>query len=165
MKPDGSEVRRVTDTPGYDGGAFFAPDSKGLVYRAHHPADEAGVAAFRELLARDLVRPSVMEIFIAAADGSNRVQVTSNGKANFAPYYHPDGKRILFASNMGDPRGREFDIYLIGIDGSGLEQVTFSGDFDGFPMFSPDGKTLAFCSNRHGAKAGETNVFLADWVE
>ena len=67
------------------------------------------------------------------ADGSDRVQVTRNGAANFCPFFHPDGRRIIFASNLGDPEGRNFDLYLIDIDGTNLEQVTVDESFDGFP--------------------------------
>jgi len=165
MGLDGSDLRRVTREPGYDGGAFFSPDSMRLVYRGHHPAAGPALEEYRALLAQGLVRPTRMEILTSNADGSNRRRVTDNGKADFAPYFHPDGRRILFSSNMGDPKGREFDLWLVGEDGTGLERITASEGFDGFPMFSPDGKTLAFCSNRHGARRGETNVFLADWVE
>ncbi len=165
MNPDGTDVRRVTREEGYDGGAFFSPDGKRLVYRAHHPKDPAALEEYRDLLRRSLVRPTTMEIFVCDADGGNRRQLTSNGRANFAPYFHPDGRRVLFASNVADPRGREFDLYLVGDDGGEPERVTFAEGFDGFPMFSPDGRTLAFCSNRHGERPGDTNVFLADWID
>jgi TolB protein len=69
----------------------------------------------------------------------------------------------VFASNIHDPKGRDFDVYLINVDGSGLERVTFNDTFDGFPMFSPDGKRIVFASNRE-SPAGETNVFIAEWV-
>jgi hypothetical protein len=82
----------------------------------------------------------------------------------FAPSFFPDSRRIIFASNRNDPRGRNFDLFTIGADGTGLTQITYNPTFDGFPMFSPDGKKLVFCSNRHNAKPGETNVFVADWV-
>ncbi|HEY6170851.1 MAG TPA: hypothetical protein VIX80_01210, partial [Candidatus Kapabacteria bacterium] len=91
--------------------------------------------------------------------------VTSNGKANFAPFFHPDGKRIIFSSNMDDPKGREFDIYMIGTDGKGLERITYSGGFDGFPMFTRDGKKIVFCSNRNPSHPNNTNIFVAEWVE
>ena len=74
-------------------------------------------------------------------------------------------KRLIFSSNIHDPKGRNFDIYLVNIDGSGLERVSFNDTFDGFPMFSPDGKHLVFASNRHAKAEGETNVFIAEWVE
>jgi len=116
-------------------------------------------------LAEHLVRPSRMEIWVMNADGSDQRQLTNLGGANFAPYFHPDGRRILFASNHRDPRSRNFDLYLIDLDGSNLRQVTFDAAFDGFPMFSPDGTRLVFASNRHGAVPGETNIFIADWAE
>jgi Tol biopolymer transport system component len=98
-------------------------------------------------------------------DGNNLRQVTKLGGANFAPSWHPDGKRLIFSSNTHDPKGRNFDLYLINVDGTGLERVTFNDTFDGFPMFSPDGKRLVFASNRSAKTEGETNVFIADWVE
>jgi Tol biopolymer transport system component len=120
---------------------------------------------YLRLLEQRLVRPSRLEIWVANADGSDPRQVTRLGGANFAPFFHPDGKRIIFASNQPDPRGRNFDLYLVNLDGTRLERVTLSQEFDGFPMFSPDGKRLVFASNRHAAEPGETNIFIADWVE
>jgi Tol biopolymer transport system component len=99
------------------------------------------------------------------ADGSNKRQVTRLNAASFAPFFTPDGRRIIFSSNHGDPRGREFDLFLVNLDGTGLERVTHSPEFDGFPMFSPDGRTLVFGSNRNAAKRGDTNIFIADWVD
>jgi TolB protein len=162
MNREGADVRQITDTPGYDGGAFFSPDCSKIVWRASRPTGEP-LADYQALLADDLVRPSRLEIFVANSDGSDVVQVTRNGKANFAPYLHSDNERILFASNMADPRGRNFDIYLIRTDGSGQERITFNPSFDGFPMWTHDGKKLAFASNRGTAVRGETNVFVADW--
>ena len=89
----------------------------------------------------------------------------ADGKANFRPFWHPDGERILFASNMDAPRGRNFDLYDIGADGAGLERVTFNETFDGFPMFSRDGKTLVFASNRNNETEGDTNVSIAPWKD
>jgi Tol biopolymer transport system component len=165
MAPDGSQVKRLTHEPGYDGGPFFSPDGKRIVYRRDVHADDASLAGYRELLAQSLYRPRVLELWVMDRDGGNKRQVTRLGVASFAPYFHPDGKRIIFSSNHPDPRGRAFDLYLIGDDGSGLERVTSEPTFDGFPMFSPDGKQLAFASNRGGKTAGETNLFLVDWVE
>ena len=99
------------------------------------------------------------------ADGTNKRRITNNGKANFAPYFFPDGKRVIFASNMADPKGRDFDLYAINIDGTGQERITFNPSFDGFPMFSPDGKKLVFASNRNNKVQTDTNVFIADWIE
>jgi TolB protein len=165
MDANGKNVRRLTNELGYDGGPFWSYDGKQIVYRANHPKTDKEKADYTELLKQNLIRPTTLEIWVMNADGSNKRQVTSNGKANFGPYFFPDGKRVIFASNMDDPRGRDFDLYKINTDGTGLERITFNDTFDGFPMFSPDGKKLVFASNRNANKQGETNVFIADWVE
>lgn len=165
MDADGSNVRRLTTELGYDGGAFFSPDGSKIVYRAHHPETPDGIADYKALLSRGLLRPGNLEIWVMDADGSNKRQVTNNGAANFAPFWHPDGKRIIFASNMHNPKGRDFDLYLINEDGTGLERVTHHPEFDSFPMFSSDGRLLVWASNRNSRRRGETNLFLADWLE
>jgi Tol biopolymer transport system component len=164
MDADGGNVRRLTETPGYDGGAFFSRDCSQIVWRASRPTGEA-LEEYRALLAEGLIRPGALELWVANADGSAARQVTELGGANFAPYFYPDGQRIVFSSNHADPRGREFDIWAIGVDGSGLERITYTEGFDGFPMFSPDGRWLAFASNRNQGKPGETDVYLARWVD
>ena len=167
MNLDGTKPRRLTEEIGYDGGAFFSPDSKRIVYRAHHPTDPAEVAKYQELLSQRLVEPGQLEIFVMNADGSGKRQVTSNGSSNFSPFFHPDGARIIFSSNV-ETRGKggrpSFHLYLVGDDGQGLERLTFEGRFNSFPMFSPDGKRLVWVSDRHAKVPGEFNVFVADWV-
>jgi Tol biopolymer transport system component len=165
MNLDGSNQTRITFEKGYDGGAFFSWDGKKIVFRASRPKTEKELADYNDLVTEGLVRPTVLEIFIADADGKNIKQITNNGAANFAPFFHPDGKRIIFCSNINSKDRRNFDLYIINIDGTGLEQVTFNETFDGFPMFTKDGKKLVFCSNRFNAKVGETNVFIADWID
>jgi TolB protein len=164
MDLDGKNVKRLTNEIGYDGGPFWSYDSKWIVYRAYHPSTDKEKADYLGLLKQNLIRPTTLEIWVMKADGSEKRQITSNNKANFAPYFFPDGKRIIFASNMADPKGRDFDLYSINLDGTGLERITYNPSFDGFPMFSPDGKKLVFASNRNGKVQGETNVFIADWV-
>ena len=164
MDIDGRNVKRLTTEVGYDGGPFFSYDSQWIIYRAHHPKTEKDIGDYRALLKDNLIRPTTLEVWIMKADGSQKRQITNNGKANFAPYFFPDGKRVIFSSNMDDPRGRNFDLYSVNIDGTGLERITFNDTFDGFPMFTPDGKKLVFASNRNAKSQGETNVFTADWV-
>lgn len=165
MNTDGSDLKKLTDEIGYDGGPFFSYDGKKICYRAHHPKDSTEKTDYLALLKNGLIRPHTLEIFVMDADGKNKKQVTSNGAANFGPYFFPDGKRIIFASNKNDPKGRNFDLYRIGTDGKGLEQITYNDTFDGFPMFTSDGKKLVFASNRNAKVPGETNIFIADWAE
>src|SRR6266581_3087630 len=165
MDVDGKHVKRLTHTLGYDGGPFFSPDGKQIVYRAYHPQTAADSSDYRALIAQHLVRPVRMDIWVMDADGAHQRQVTNLGGASFAPYFHPDGKRIIFASNYKNPRSRNFDLFLVNVDGSGLEQITTSPEFDAFSMFSPDGRKLVWASNRNGQVQGETNIFIADWVE
>ena len=161
VNPDGSGLRQLTDTPGYDGGAFFTPDCSAIVWRASRPLG-AALEEYRSLRERRLVRPSALEIFWMDADGSNVRQLTHNGRANFAPYPLPDGSGAIFASNTAGSE-REFDLFQVGLDGGRPERITFAPGFDGFPMFSPDGRWLVFASNRAGP-GGETNLFLARWL-
>lgn len=165
MNIDGTNVKRLTFTKGYDGGPFFSLDSKKIVYRAHYPKDKKDMQDYETLLKQGLIRPSTLEIYVMDSDGLYKTQVTNNGAANFGPYFHPNGNQIIFSSNLGDPKGRNFDLYLVNIDGTGLEQITFNNTFDGFPMFSHDGKKLVFASNRNAKAKGETNIFIADWLD
>jgi Tol biopolymer transport system component len=163
MNADGSDVRRLTRRPGPDGGPFFSADGKQIVFRGRPLSAGPELDDYRALLKKALWRPTALEIFVMDEDGSNLRQVTNLKAASFAPFFTPDGKQIIFSTNVGDPKGRNFDLYLINADGTGLERVTYNETFDGFPMFSPDGKRLVFASNRNDAKPGETNVFIADW--
>lgn len=164
MDLDGKNIKRLTTEEGYDGGAFYSFDGKKIVYRASRPTGKA-LDEYRSLLKEHLIKPNALEIMVMDADGSNKIQVTHNGKANFCPYFYPNGKRIIFSSNMDDPQSREFDLYAINVDGTGLERITYSGGFDGFAMFSPDGKKLVWCSNRNASYQGNTNIFIADWQD
>ncbi|NOT06714.1 MAG: hypothetical protein HOP28_00770 [Gemmatimonadales bacterium] len=164
MSIDGTDIRRVTNRIGYDGGAFFSPDGTRIVWRAAYPVSAADTADYLRLLGNRAVRPARVELWVANADGSDARQVTRLGGANFAPYFHPDGKRIIFSSNYENPRSGRFDLFLVNVDGTGLERVTTHPDFDSFPMFSPDGRKLVWASNRHGKQTGDTDIFIADWV-
>jgi TolB protein len=165
MDANGKNVKRLTNELGYDGGPFWSYDGKQIVYRAYHPQTRKEKDDYTALLKQNLIRPTVLDIWVMNADGSNKRQITKLNKASFAPYFFPDGKRVIFSSNVADPKGRDFDLYMIRTDGTAMERVTFNNTFDGFPMISPDGKKLVFASNRNAAKPGDTNIFIADWVE
>lgn len=166
MKEDGTDVQRLTSAPGYDGGAFYNADCTAIVWRASRFDDPTALADYQKLLGEGFVRPSKMELWVANADGTNAKQITKNNAANFGPYFTPDGKRVIYSSNVLDPRGREFDLFIVSKDGSGEpERITTAPAFDGFPMFSPDGKWIVWGSNRSNPEGRETNLFVARWVE
>jgi dipeptidyl aminopeptidase/acylaminoacyl peptidase len=167
-KLDGSDLKQVTNTPGYDGGAFYSHDGQWLCFRstAFTPGKEAEETAdYQALLAQWLVRPSHMEIMLIKPDGTGRKQVTSLGAASFGPYFFPGDQQIIFATNKWDKtgQGRDFDLAAVPTQGGEAERLTTFVGFDGFPMFNADGKWLVFCSNRGGSHARETNLFLAQW--
>ena len=156
-------VTRLTHRPGPDGGPFFSPDGSQIVFRGRELQPGKELDDYQLLLKESLWRPTSLEIFVMNRDGSNVRQVTSLKGASFAPYWYPDGKRIIFSSNHHNPRGRDFELWAIDVDGTNLERITNNPTFDGFPMFSPDGRKLVFGSNRQAAHEGDTNVFIADW--
>jgi len=164
MNSDGTHVKRLTRELGYDGGAFYSPDGKWIVYRAYHPKTKAEIDEYENLLKQNLFHPTTLELWIMRADGSDKRQITRNGAANFAPYFFPDGKRLIFASNLDSGGGlNNFELYTVNIDCSALERITDSPGFDGFPVFSPDGKKLVWSSGRKAKEPHEINVFIADW--
>ncbi len=160
------EIIQITNELGYDGGAFFSRDSKKIVWRASRPKGE-DADNYKELLSQNLVEPFELQVFVADIDGKNPKQITNLPKANWAPFFHPSGDKILFCSNHEDPKGRVFYIYSINLDGTNMYKVSNSGLFDAFPMFSYDGKKIVFASNRNIDRQPSrvTNIFVADWIE
>lgn len=160
---------QLTSELGYDGGAFFSRDSRMIVWRASRPAGEQA-DTYRSLLSEGLVEPGAVNVFVASIDGSGARQVTDLPGANWAPFFHPDGTKIIFSSNHESAAGGGrpvFALYMVGIDGSGLVKITHSNTFDAFPMFSFEGTRLLFSSNRNASRtpSSDTNVFVADWIE
>ncbi len=165
MNIDGSNIQQVTYELGYDGGAFFSPDGKKLVFRSSRPKSIEDIKEYKQLLSKGLVKPTKMEIYTCNVDGSNLQQITNLGNANWAPFFHPSGEKIIFSSNHKSERGFPFNLYMINIDGENLQQITFDNMFDSFPMFSNNGDKLVFSSNRNNGGTRSTNLFIADWVE
>lgn len=165
MDIDGSNQVQITNELGYDGGAFFSPDSKKLVFRASRPKTEEEIKTYQDLLEKGFVQPSNMEIFTCNVDGSELKQITHLGNANWAPYFLPSAKKIIFSSNHHSESKRNFNLFTVDWDGNYVEQITFDNVFDAFPVFSPDGKFLVFSSNRFNSGGHDTNVFIAEWVE
>ena len=165
MDIDGKNIKQVTFQLGYDGGAFFSPDGKKLIFRSSRPKTENEIKEYKKLLNEGLVKPTEMELYTCNVDGSELKQITNLGKANWAPFFHPSGKKVIFSSNHKSKRGFPFNLYMINIDGTELKQITFDESFDAFPMFSYNGKKLVFSSNRNNNGTRSTNLFIADWIE
>ena len=165
MNPDGRDKKQLTNKLGYDGGAFYNHDRSKIIWRAYYPQTDKEISEYKKLLSDNSIRPMALQLWLMNADGSNKKQVTNNGSANFGPFFFPKDNKIIFSSNMHDPKGRDFDLYSVNIDGSGLERITYFNGFDGFPMFSPNGKYLVFASNRNQKNSGDTNLFICEWKE
>jgi Tol biopolymer transport system component len=165
MNVDGSDVRKVKHRRGYAGGAVFTFDNQWLVYRAFYPRTPAEQEEFDRLLRERLLHPVNLEIYMSRPDGSEERALTQNGKVNFAPFPLPDGRRVIFCSDLNAPKRGSYQLYLVNTDGTGVEQVTFGDGFNGFPCISPDGRRLAWISDRNARRPHELNVFLADWKD
>jgi len=164
MNLDGTDVRRMTYTPGYDGGAYFSYDNTMFCWRANRPQGPE-LTSYIELLDLGYVMPIGMQIMVQNVSlATPPVQLTNNEGTNFAPFFLPDDSGVIFSSNMHNPQGGNFQLYSVGLDGKNLQQITTEGTFNAFPMFSPDGKRLAWCSDRGTTIMGEINVFVADWI-
>jgi len=162
MNTDGSDVKQITHELGYDGGAFFSPDGKSLIFRASRPKTESEIKTYKELLSHGEVMPTEMELFTCGVNGEGLRQITRLGGANWAPYFSPDGKKVIFSSNHVR-KGYHFNLWMCNLDGSGLEQISFDPVFDAFPVFSRDGKHVVFSSNRNNGGGRDTNLFIAEW--
>ena len=165
MNIDGTDVKQITYELGYDGGAFFSPDGTKLIFRSSRPKTEAEIKEYKDLLKEGLVQPTEMELYICNADGSDLRQLTDLGNANWSPFFHPSGKKILFSSNFEAEKGFPFNLYMIDIDGKNLKRITHGETFDAFPVFSNDGKKLIFSSNRNNGGGHDTNLFIAEWQD
>ena len=165
MNIDGTDVKQITNELGYDGGAFFSPDGSKIIFRASRPKTKDEIDEYKGLLKEGFVQPTDLEIFVCDADGSNLKQVTYLGNANWSPFWHPSGEKILFSSNFDAEAGFPFNIYMIDLNGRNLKQITYDKMFDSFPVFSNNGEYLIFASNRNNGGNRDTNVFIAEWID
>lgn len=171
MNLDGSGVEKLTHEVGYNGGPFFSPDCSKIVYRAHHPKKKSDIKKFKKAVGEGYVPPGPLELYVMNADGSHKHKLTSMNAASFAPSFFPDGKKIIFSSNIGaKEKGRVFQLFSLPARARGAaedqaEAITTEGTFNGFPMFSPDGKYLVFASNRNSSNPHELQVFIAEWQD
>ncbi|HMU63759.1 MAG: biopolymer transporter Tol [Nitrosomonas sp.] len=142
MDADGSNVKRLTQTNVYDGGPFFSPDGKRIVWR------------------RFSTNGREAEIFTMNIDGSDQKQITHLNMMSWAPFYHPSGQYIIFSTNLHGHRN--FELYIVDVDGKKQPvRVTDKDGFDGLPVFTPDGKAITWTSDRTPEKKG--HLFHGKW--
>jgi Tol biopolymer transport system component len=116
MDIDGSNVKQITHELGYDGGAFFSPDGTKIIFRSSRPKTEEAIKEYKELLLQGLVMPTHMELYICNTDGSNLKKITDLGSANWAPFFHPSGKKIIFSSNHHKEKHDGFNLFMINLE-------------------------------------------------
>ena len=142
MNADGTNVRQLTDVPGYDGGPFFSPNGERICWRRF---SEDGATA---------------EVFTMKIDGTDLQRLTSIGAMSWAPFFHPSGDYLIFTTNKHG--FGNFELYLVRADGKGEPvRVTSTDGFDGLPVFLPDGKQLSWTSNRTANK--QSQIFMGTW--
>lgn len=142
MRSDGSRLRRLTHTPGYDGGPFFSPDGKRITWRRFAPDGQSA------------------EVYTMRVNGKDVQQITSLKAISWAPYYHPSGEYLIFASSLLGHRN--FELFIVDVRGKKEPvRVTYREGFDGLPVFSPDGAKLLWSTAR--TPSGKPQLFLATW--
>ena len=139
FSPDGKKLIYQS----HDGGDFYSHDGSKIIWRAYYQQTEKEISDYKYLLSDNSIRPMTLQLWVMNADGSNKKQITNNGSANFGPLFFPEDNKIIFSSNMHEPKRRDFDLYSVNIDGSRLERITYFDGFNAFPMFSPNGKFLS----------------------
>ena len=165
MDYNGENIKRITTEFGYDGGAFYSPNGNNIVWRAWYPQTDKEKEQWSTNLTNMYIDAVPLDIYIAKRDGSDRKRLTSNGATNWAPSWHPDGKHIVFSSNMDDWRedynafGSNFELYIININTLKLTRLTNNDTFDSFPVISKDGQ-IVFSSNRNAKNPRQTNIFI-----
>ncbi len=160
-----TEAQQVTQDFGYHGNPSFSFDCKQLVWTAYQPRKGRETVQYHKGLLQNLIHPLTLEIWIEETRGTPAYPVTHLGALSLSPTFTPDGKKILFASNLRNPKKLDFDLYLVNRNGTGLKQITHSHTSDNFPQFSPDGKFLVFSSRRNAKLPNEMNLFIAKWED
>lgn len=150
----------VTGSTGYDGGPFFSPDGKRICYRSDRRGD-------------DLLQIFVAELELDAQGGvlgvAREFQLTDNVHVNWAPYFHPNGRFIVYATSE---RGHDnYEVFVVDCDpgergttkyGTRRRQVTYGPKFDGLPVFNADASRMMWTSQRSEDRTSQ--VWIADFV-
>lgn len=170
MNPDGSDVVRLTNSPGDDERPGWSPDGTKIVFSSRrggntdiyvmnadgsglqrlttHPSDDhAGQWSSdgTKIVFRSS-RDGNKEIYVMNADGSGQTNLSNNPAEETGPVWSPDGTRIAFSSN----RNGEDDVYVMNLDGGNQTRLTTHPAADFAAAWSPDASKIAFRSERDG---------------
>ncbi|MBC7770865.1 MAG: PD40 domain-containing protein [Pyrinomonadaceae bacterium] len=149
----------LIEADGYDGGPFFSPDGRMICYRSDRKLDD------------------LLQIFVAElkfdAEGvpigvTREHQLTANGQVNWAPYWHPNGKTLVFG-NSG-PDHRNYEIFAVPVELNTpaadikMRRVSYATGTDILPVFSNDGKLMMWCSQRGPRIESEERSSSQIWI-
>ena len=155
---DGSNLKQLTDAPGYDAEASYSPDGKRIVFCSLRNAYPKSQLSPKDLKQLEVDPAYFGEIYIMNADGSDQIQLTDSPGYDGGPFFTPDGQHIVWRHFT--PDGSEADIYTMRIDGSGVRRLTDFNSMSWAPYFHPSGAYVIFASNKLGFSNFE--LYLVD---
>jgi Tol biopolymer transport system component len=184
---DGSNLVRLTETPGYDAEGSYSPDGRQIVFtsfrdgdaeiyimdadgrnprRITHAKGYDGGPFFspdgkRIVYRSDRKDNDLLQIFVNNVEGTAERALTNNEFVNWGPFWHPDGRHIMYATSRHGHQN--YELYLMDVDTGAERRITYHDGFDGLPVFSRDGKQLMWTSSGRTSDK-KSQLFLADFT-
>jgi Tol biopolymer transport system component len=126
---DGSNLKQLTQRT-YDVHPAWSPDGQYILFSSHRGVYTSGST-------------DSLDIYIMKTDGTNVVRLTNTVGIQMAPVWSPDGKKILFLSDL---KGfdQEFDLYVMNVDGTSLTRLTTKQLVYSHATWSSDSKCIIF---------------------
>ena len=185
--PDGGNLKRLTDTPGYDAEGSYSADGSRIVFtsfrdgdaeiyimdadgknprRITHAKGYDGGPFFspdgkRIIYRSDRKGNDLLQVYVNNTEGTAERALTQNEFVNWGPYWHPDGSHVIYATSKHGHSN--YELYLMNVDSGAEERITYHEGFDGLPVFSPDGKRLMWTSSGRTTDR-KSQLFIADFT-